>query len=99
LGVRAERKSLEETAELRTYVVLDFRPLVQGPAPLDLHALHTESRNVRRQVEAAGFDFVTEGRFLHDDPNPTEWKAILATSPTPLEEQDRFLLKFVKRSR
>jgi len=80
-----------------TYVVVDFRPRVKGPAPIDLHALHTEeSTNVRRQVEAAGFRFVTEGRFLRNDPSPNEWDAILAPNPTPLEEQDRFLLKFVK---
>ena len=76
---------------------VDFRPLVRGPTPLNLHALHQEeSTNVRRGVEAAGFAFVTEGRFLRNDPRPNEWDAILAPNPTPLEEQDRFLLKFVK---
>ena len=91
------RSAFDALAPGGTYTVVDFRPLVRGPTPLNLHTLHQEeSANVRRRVEAAGFSFVTEGRFLHNDPRPGEWDAILAPTPTALEEQDRFLLKFVK---
>jgi predicted methyltransferase len=81
-----------------TYVVLDYRPRMNGPTRINLHTLHREeSTNVQREVESAGFQFVREARFLHDDPNPNDWNAVLAPNPTALEEQDRFLLEFVKR--
>ncbi len=100
LGVRTSemnRAAFEALAPGGAYVVLDFRPRMNGPSAVNLHALHAqESTNVRRQVEAAGFVFVTEGRFLRNDANPNEWDAILASNPTPLEEQDRFLLEFVR---
>jgi predicted methyltransferase len=79
------------------FVLLDYRPRMNGPSRVNLHAMHwEESAGVRRQVEAAGFRFVTEGRFLRNDPKADEWDAILATNPTGLEEQDRFLLEFAK---
>jgi predicted methyltransferase len=80
------------------YVVLDYRPRMNAPTRTNLHALHREeSTNVQLEVEAAGFQFVREGRFLRNDPNPNDWNAVLAPNPTALEEQDRFLLEFVKR--
>jgi predicted methyltransferase len=91
------RAAFDALAAGGTYVVLDYRPRVRGPTPVDLHALHeAESANTRHQVEPVGFGFVTEGRFLRNDSSPDEWDAILAARPTALEEQDRFLLKFVK---
>jgi predicted methyltransferase len=79
------------------FVLLDFRPHMTGPSRANLHELHAkEAASVRRQAESAGFRFVTEARFLHDDPRPYEWAAIGAPDPTALEESDRFLLKFVK---
>jgi predicted methyltransferase len=79
------------------FVIVDYRPRMSGPSKVDLHALHAEeSANVRRQAEAAGFAFVVEARFLHDDPRSYEWNAIGAPNPTSVEEQDRFLLEFVK---
>jgi predicted methyltransferase len=79
------------------FVVLDFRPHMTGPSRTNLHQLHAEeAANVRRQAEAAGFRFVTEARFLHDDPRPYEWGAIGAPDPTALEESDRFLMEFAK---
>lgn len=79
------------------FVLLDYRPRMNGPSRLNLHALHDEeSASVRRQVEAAGFRFVTEARFLRNDPKADEWDAVAAPNPTGLEEQDRFLLEFAK---
>jgi predicted methyltransferase len=79
------------------YVVIDYRPRMSGPSLVNLHALHQEeSTHVRRQVESAGLRFVTEGRFLRNDPRPYEWDAVAASNPTTLEEQDRFLLEFTK---
>jgi predicted methyltransferase len=79
------------------FVLLDYRPRMNGPSRVNLHALHDEeSTSVRRQVEAAGFHFVTEARFLRNDPKTDEWDAIAAPNPTGLEEQDRFLLEFAK---
>jgi predicted methyltransferase len=79
------------------FVLLDYRPRMNGPSRVNLHAAHEEeSASVRRQVEAAGFRFITEARFLRNDPKPYKWDAILAPNPTTLEEQDRFLLVFAK---
>ncbi len=76
------------------FAVLDRTPL-QGPFLTNLHRLHTEeSRNVRREVEAAGFQFVSEGRFLRTSSDPRDWDASEA-SPTS-EKEDRFLLVFLK---
>jgi predicted methyltransferase len=81
------------------FIVLDYRPVAGGPTRTNLHAVHAaEAASVRRQMEDAGFVFVAEGRFLHNDPKPGEWDSIDAEVPTALEEQDRFLLEF-KRPR
>jgi predicted methyltransferase len=79
------------------FVVVDYRPRMSGPSRVNLHALHEEeSANARRQIEAAGFRFVTEGRFLRNDPRRDAWDGVAVSSPTSLEEQDRFLLEFRK---
>jgi predicted methyltransferase len=100
LGVSTSAMDRSVFAALRhggRFVVLDYRPLLPGPSPVNLHTLHTEeSRSVRRQVEAAGFEFITEGRFLRNDPRPYDWGHIDAERPTALEEQDRFVLAFRK---
>jgi len=103
-GVRlgVDMKALDQSAFAALkgggrFIVLDYRPRLPGPSRVNLHALHAEeSTSVRRQIEAAGFQFLTEGRFLRNDPRPSEWDAILADEPTSLEEQDRFLLEFIK---
>jgi predicted methyltransferase len=77
------------------YVVLEETPR-EGPFLTDLHALHVEaSRNARREIESAGFRFLSEGRFLRDSGDPRDWDA----SPrVPLhgEKRDRFVLVFEK---
>ena len=78
------------------YVVLDRAP-PEGASLADLHVLHSEeSRNVRREVEAAGFVFQSEGRFLRTGTDPRDWNAVAADAPTPNESEDRFVLTFFK---
>jgi predicted methyltransferase len=77
------------------YVVLEETPR-EGPMLTDLHALHTEeSRNARREIESAGFAFVSEGRFFRDSRDPRDWDAN-PHAPLRGEERDRFVLAFVK---
>ncbi len=100
LGVDTKKMDKAVFDALRSggrFVLIDYRPRMRGPSKLNLHVLHqVESTNVRREVEGVGLQFVTEGRFLHDEPRPDEWTAIGAPDPTALEEQDRYVLEFVK---
>jgi predicted methyltransferase len=75
------------------YVVMDETP-VEGPFVANLHELHSEeSRNARREIEAAGFAFASEGRFFHDSSDPREWDV---SPPPPTQKRDRFILTFTK---
>ena len=78
------------------YVVLDRTP-PEGARLADLRALHTqESRGTRRQIEAAGFSFVSEGRFFRDARDPRDWDAVPGEKRTG-EKPDRFVLVFERR--
>jgi predicted methyltransferase len=75
------------------YVVMDETP-VEGPFVANLHELHAEeSRNARREIEAAEFAFASEGRFFRDSSDPREWDA---SPPPPTQKRDRFILMFTK---
>jgi predicted methyltransferase len=77
------------------FVVLDRAP-VEGNRAVDLQDLHNaESRNVRREIEGAGFTLESEGRFLRTANDPRDWNAATTDSP-PAEPEDRFVLSFVK---
>ena len=62
-----------------TFVVLDYAPVAGGATISSVRGL--ESKNVRNEVEEAGFVFVSKGDFLR---------------PSPDAPSDRFLLTFVK---
>jgi len=81
------------------FIVIDRRSPVTSPAAVvSGHELHAEeSRNARREIEAAGFEFVDEGRFLRSSTDPRDWNEAPSSAPTSLETQDRFLLTFRKR--
>jgi predicted methyltransferase len=77
------------------YMVLEETPR-EGALLTDLHALHVEeSRNARREIESAGFTFVSEGRFLRDSGDPRDWDAS-PRAPLRGEKRDRFVLVFEK---
>ena len=98
LGVDADAMNHAVHLALRRggrYVVLDRTP-PEGARLADLRALHTqESRGARREIEAAGFSFVSEGRFFRDARDPRDWDAIPGEKRTG-EKPDRFVLVFVR---
>jgi predicted methyltransferase len=73
------------------YIVADHsgRP---GTGISESGTLHrVEEALVRREVEAAGFQFVAEGGFLRNPNDPRDHE-----TPEPAQPKDEFVLKFRK---
>ena len=80
------------------YVVMDWA-LPSEVQESGVEAHRQQSRSTRREIESAGFDFVSEGRFLRTSPYPDDWDAIPGTEREPLPREhkaDVFVLVFVK---
>jgi len=75
------------------YVVLD-RTLPPRPNPVEAH--REESRGARREIESAGFSFVTEGRWFRTSPDPNDWNGVVIEG-APVAGEDVFALVFAKR--
>jgi predicted methyltransferase len=75
------------------YVVLDR---TQPPRPDPVEAHRQESRSARREIESAGFSFVTEGRFFRTSPDPNDWNGVVVRN-APVSGNDFFALVFEKR--
>ncbi|HPU53381.1 MAG TPA: hypothetical protein PK359_17605, partial [Burkholderiaceae bacterium] len=73
------------------YVIADHagRP---GTGISESGTLHRiEEAFLRREVEAAGFRLVADGRFLRNPNDPRD-----RNTPVPAQPKDQFVLKFVK---
>jgi predicted methyltransferase len=63
----------------------------------DVESLHRiEEANVRREVEAAGFQLAAEGDFLRNPQDARDWSASPRAAGERRGTSDRFVLKFVK---
>ncbi len=83
------------------YVVMDWTLPSPISAARSQTVMHTEeSRSTRREIEAAGFLFVSEGRFLRTSPYADDWDAAqpwatVETLPRA-HKSDVFVLVFAK---
>jgi len=95
-ALKLDREALDHAVHLSLkhggrFVVLD-RVLPDAQPPAEAH--REESRNARREIEAVGFSFVSEGRFIRTSTNPYDWDAAPGATSGP--RADVFALMFVK---
>jgi predicted methyltransferase len=79
-----------------TYAVIDHSAS-PGSGTSDTKTLHRiEEKNVREEIEAAGFQLVGQAEFLRNPADTRDWNDSPSTAAERRGTSDRFVLKFIK---